>query len=86
MDDGALSFLKFVGYQTIRQYAVQINPETKDKFYVDVLASDPYVEIFVECKDYKDTKLSEKILFEFIGQLNHYRKMQKLTQSKSNQI
>jgi hypothetical protein len=70
------NILKFAGYQTIRQYAVQINPETKDKFYVDVLASDPYVEIFVECKDYEPTKLSEKILFEFIGQLSHYRKMQ----------
>lgn len=70
------NILKFAGYQTIRQYAVQINPETKDKFYVDVLASDPYVDIFVECKDYKETKLPEKILFEFIGQLNHYRKLQ----------
>lgn len=67
--------LKFAGYQTIRQYAVAINDTTKDKFYVDVLASDPFVEIFVECKDYSETKLPEKILFEFIGQLNHYRNM-----------
>lgn len=66
--------LKFAGYQTMRQYAVLINDTTRDKFYVDVLASDPFVEIFVECKDYGDTKMSEKILFEFLGQLDHYRK------------
>lgn len=67
--------LKFSGYQTKRQYAVSINDTTRDKFYVDVLASDPFVDIFVECKDYGETKVSEKILFEFIGQLNHYRNM-----------
>lgn len=66
--------LKFAGYQTKRQQPVLINDTTRDKFYVDVLASDPHVDIFVECKDYGDLKLPEKILFEFLGQLNHYRK------------
>lgn len=69
------NILKFGGYQTFPQYEVLIDEQTRDKFYVDALATDPYVEIFVECKDYKEEKLPEKILFEFIGQLNHYRKM-----------
>jgi len=69
------NILKFAGYQTIREYGVLINEQSRDKFYVDVLATDPYVEIFVECKDYEASKLPEKIIFEFIGQLNHYRNL-----------
>ncbi len=69
------NILKFAGYQTFPQFQVLIDEQSRDKFLVDILATDPYVEIFVECKDYEKEKLPEKILFEFIGQLNHYRKM-----------
>jgi len=67
------NILKFAGYQTMREFSVLIDEQTRDKFLVDVLATDPYAEIFVECKDYQGAKLEEKIIFEFIGQLNHYR-------------
>jgi len=67
------NILKFAGYQTMREFSVFIDEQTRDKFLVDILATDPYAEIFVECKDYQDAKLPEKIIFEFIGQLNHYR-------------
>ena len=68
------NILKFAGYQTMREFSVLISEETRDRFLVDVLATDPHTEIFVECKDYQDSKLPEKIIFEFIGQLDHYRK------------
>jgi hypothetical protein len=70
------NILKFAGFRTTRQFAIPIDDKNKDKFFVDVLATDSNIEIFVECKDYQDLKMDEKIMFSFIGQINHYRKNQ----------
>lgn len=70
------NILKFAGFRTTRQAPVIINDKARDKFLIDILAVDPNLEIFVECKDYQDMKMDEKIMFTFIGQINHYRKHQ----------
>lgn len=70
------NILKYAGFRTTRQAPVNIDDKARDKFLIDILAVDPNLEIFVECKDYQDLKMDEKIMFTFIGQINHYRKSQ----------
>jgi len=52
--------LKFAGFETQREESFVFNDSTGDKFKIDVLAKDQTIEIFVECKDYSDLKMSEK--------------------------
>jgi hypothetical protein len=66
--------LKYAGFQTEREAKFIFNDRTGDKFSIDVLAKDANIEIFVECKDYDDLKLSEKIMYTLKGQLDDYRK------------
>jgi len=68
--------LKFAGFETEREVSFVFNESTADKFRIDVLAKDPNIEIFVECKDYSDLKISEKIMYTLQGQLADYRKRQ----------
>lgn len=68
--------LKFAGFEVQRDVPFVFNDSTGDKFRIDVLAKDQNIEIFVECKDYSDLKMSEKIMYTLTGQLNDYRKHQ----------
>lgn len=68
--------LKFAGFQTQRHAPFVFNDGTGDKFVIDILATDPDTEIFVECKDLSDLKMSEKIMYTLKGQLDDYRKRQ----------
>ena len=68
--------LRYAGFETQREESFVFNDSTGDKFKIDVLASDPTIEIFVECKDYADLKMSEKIMYTLTGQLDDYRKRQ----------
>ena len=66
--------LKFADFKTTRQAYIALDEKGPNGFFVDVLAIDFYLEIFVECKEFKDQKTSEKIVSDFIDQINHYRK------------
>lgn len=66
--------LKFADFKTTRQAYIALDDKDQNNFFVDVLAIDFYLEIFVECKELKDLKTSEKIVSDFIDQINHYRK------------
>lgn len=68
--------LKFAGFEVERETPFVFSDSTSDKFRIDVLARDPNIEIFVECKDYVDLKMSEKIMYTLTGQLDDYRKRQ----------
>jgi len=68
--------LKYAGFETQRESSFVFNDSTGDRFRIDVLAKDPNIEVFVECKDYSDMKISEKIMYTLQGQLDDYRKMQ----------
>ncbi len=68
--------LKFAGFDVDRDVPFVFNDSTNDKFRIDVLARDPNIEIFAECKDYSDLKMSEKIMYTLTGQLDDYRKRQ----------
>ena len=68
--------LRFAGFETQRQASFVFNDSTGDKFIIDVLARDPNIEIFVECKDLHDLKMDEKIMYTVIGQVSDYRKRQ----------
>ena len=68
--------LKFAGFDVDREVSFVFNDSTNDKFRIDVLGRDPAIEIFVECKDYSDLKMSEKIMYTLTGQLDDYRKRQ----------
>ncbi|MGI0011322.1 MAG: hypothetical protein ACREAE_07975 [Nitrosopumilaceae archaeon] len=64
-------------FQTKREYSVPIIDGGSDVFKIDVLADNGTESIFAECKDYQSKdKIPEKIIFEFIGQLNSFRKTQ----------
>lgn len=69
--------LQFAGFPTQRDVPFVFNDSTGDKFRIDVLASDKDIEIFVECKDYSDAKMSEKTMYTLTGQLDDYRKHQR---------
>ena len=71
--------LKYAGFETERDFPFVFNDSTGDKFRIDVLARDRDIEIFVECKDYADLKMSEKIMYTLTGQLDDYRKHQSKT-------
>ena len=66
--------LKYAGFSTKREERFVFNDSTGDHFEIDVLATDANNEIFVECKDLKDDKMSEKIMYTLKGQLEDYRK------------
>lgn len=68
--------LRFAGFEIQRQAPFVFNDSTGDKFIIDVLAKDPNIEIFVECKDLHDLKMDEKIMYAVIGQVSDYRKRQ----------
>ena len=75
----ASHILKFAGFETHREVPFVFNDNTGDRFRIDMLATDPNIEIFVECKDYSNTKMSEKIMYTLTGQLDDYRKHQHKT-------
>ena len=66
--------LKFADFKTTRQAYIALDEKGLNSFFVDVLAIDFYLEVFVECKELKDLKTSEKIVSDFIEEINHYRK------------
>ena len=66
--------LKFADFKTTRQAYISLDEKGNNSFFVDMLAIDFYLEIFVECKEFKDLKTSEKVVSDFIDQINHYRK------------
>ena len=66
--------LKFADFKTTRQAYITLDENSQNSFFVDVLAIDFYLEIFVQCKELKDNKTSEKVVSDFIDQINHYRK------------
>ena len=68
------NILKFADFKTTRQAYIALNKKGLNSFFVDVLAIDFYLEIFAECKEFKDLKTSEKVVSDFIDQINHYRK------------
>jgi len=68
--------LKFAGFETQREAPFVFNDSTGDKFRIDILARDPNIEVFVECKDYGALKVDEKIMYTLQGQLDDYRKRQ----------
>ncbi|MDC0168201.1 hypothetical protein OAI77_01000 [Candidatus Nitrosopelagicus sp.] len=66
--------MKYAGFTTKREERFVFNDSTGDHFEIDVLATDPNNEIFVECKDLQTLKMSEKIMYTLKGQLEDYRK------------
>ena len=66
--------LKFADFKTTRQAYITLDEKGQNNFFVDILAIDFHLEIFVECKELKDLKTSEKILSDFIDQINQYRR------------
>lgn len=66
--------LKFADFKTTRQAYITLDEKGQNNFFVDILAIDFHLEIFVECKELKDLKTSEKIVSDFIDQINHYRR------------
>ncbi|MEX0596100.1 MAG: hypothetical protein WD512_06320 [Candidatus Paceibacterota bacterium] len=66
--------LKFANFKATRQAYITLDESGQNSFFVDVLAIDFHLEIFVECKELKDLKTSEKIVSDFIDQINHYRR------------
>jgi len=76
LEDTIEHILKFAGFETKRSAPFVFSDSTGDHFKIDVLANDHDIEIFVECKDYADLKMSEKIMQTLTDQLVDYRKNQ----------
>ena len=65
--------IKFAGFTTQREVKVSYDDDSSDHYKIDVLAKYQNLTIFLEAKDYEEVKVSPKILFTLIGQVNHYR-------------
>lgn len=66
--------LRFAGLKTQRERRVVFEESTNEHYRVDILAQYDDLTLFVECKDYSEIKVDEKILFTLIGQVHDYRK------------
>ena len=66
--------LRFAGLKTQRERRVVFEESTNEHYRVDILAHYENLTLFVECKDYSEIKVDEKILFTLIGQVHDYRK------------
>ena len=66
--------LRFAGLKTQRERRVVFEESTNEHYRVDILAQYDNLTLFVECKDYSEIKVNEKILFTLIGQVHDYRK------------
>lgn len=66
--------LRFAGFKTQRERKVVFEESTNEHYRVDILAHFDTLTLFVECKDYTEIKVNEKILFTLIGQVHDYRR------------
>lgn len=66
--------LRFAGMKTQRERRVVFEESTSEHYRVDILAQYDTLTLFVECKDYSQIKVDEKILFTLIGQIHDYRR------------
>lgn len=66
--------LRFAGLKTQRERKVVFEESTNEHYRVDILAQYDNLTLFVECKDYSEIKVDEKILFTLIGQVHDYRR------------
>jgi len=66
--------LRFAGFKTQRERKIVFEESTNEHYRVDILAQYDDLTLFVECKDYSEIKVDEKILFTLIGQVHDYRK------------
>ena len=66
--------LRFAGFKTQRERRVIFEETTNEHYRVDILAKLDDLTLFVECKDYSEIKVDEKILFTLIGQVHDYRR------------
>ena len=66
--------LRFAGFKTQRERRIVFEASTNEHYRVDILAQYDDLTLFVECKDYSEIKVDEKILFTLIGQVHDYRK------------
>lgn len=66
--------LRFAGLKTQRERRIVFEESTNEHYRVDILAQYDDLTLFVECKDYSEIKVDEKILFTLIGQVHDYRK------------
>ena len=66
--------LRFAGLKTRRERRVVFEESINEHYRVDILAQYDNLTLFVECKDYSEIKVNEKILFTLIGQVHDYRK------------
>lgn len=66
--------LRFAGLKTQRERRVVFEETTNEHYRVDILAQYDNLTLFVECKDYSEIKVDEKILFTLIGQVHDYRR------------
>ncbi len=73
LEESCEDILKFAGFETKREVKIHFSDGYSDHFRIDVLAKYDNLTIFLEAKDYSDMKIDTKILFTFIGQINHYR-------------
>ncbi|WP_428323720.1 hypothetical protein [Nitrosopumilus sp.] len=65
--------LRFAGMKTQRERKIVFEESTNEHYRVDILAQYDNLTLFVECKDYSELKVTEKILFTLIGQVHDYR-------------
>lgn len=68
------NILKNADFQTRKQVPIPITDDSSNTFKIDILGDDGKQMVFVECKDYDEPE--QKSLWEFIGQLNTFRKRQ----------
>jgi len=66
--------LRFAGLKTQRERRIVFEESTNEHYRIDILAQYDDLTLFVECKDYSEIKVDEKILFTLIGQVHDYRK------------
>ena len=65
--------LYYAGFDTKREQRIVFEKTTNEHYRVDIIAKLNNLTLFVECKDYDEIKVSEKILFTLIGQIHDYR-------------
>lgn len=66
--------LRFGGFKTQRERRIVFEESTNEHYRIDILAQYDDLTLFVECKDYSEIKVNEKILFTLIGQVHDYRR------------
>ena len=74
LENEADRILRFAGFKTQRERRVVFEESTNEHYRVDILAKFEDLTLFVECKDYSEIKVNEKILFTLIGQVHDYRR------------